>query len=674
MMYRIRIVALLVLSTTIGAAQAGEEFRSWRPVDMAVVEALDTRDLGTWAREIAETPPPENAQALLQALSVVLRAGHERVATRVAHRFADLEHSHLDFELGRAVSFMTLRGQIAPAIALIEARPGVRPDHLSVLLGEWRRTATDEEIDRWLVARAAAAAGAKVPRSRRSGSGLEFWLKRRIDFRKEIGTAGQLIDSLAAAVRKHPGDLKPAITYIHAVGRVERKRPLDLGWVAENADPENAWECYRIARAMDSEDPETAAALLTRSLALPITRADTDAVFDAMKGAQMDVMSGEMAAKLLRRWTRLELTGVLERLDRAEELAAVIGDLSEEDGGVPDRRLARMAGEAARETGDKDIERRIRAEESSQGKSAKYWLRRAEFFAGREDGKETERSLRRALGTAPLERPRGKGNFVSRGRVVERLSEFLAAERGPSAAMEFLFAELEAHPPGGDHARCVIDEFLDLERDTKAFPDPFDPRLWRYLESRPVWDSEEASLLRVIWAHAEEDRRKEVIDRASKMVANADPSRSLRLGEQIAGFPVPHRSRATAYLEDARRRHSNAADRLRATRCLFRLYSRPETWSRAEALYPEIRVGMYPEHRVQALADLASCAARAGEKAHAIRLLARRANLDRVAGIGLSSLLNGDLPVATRAFYAGLAAGDPEFVMPRKLREMLEER
>jgi hypothetical protein len=196
--------------------------------------------------------------------------------------------------------------------------------------------------------------------------------------------------------------------------------------------------------------------------------------------------------------------------------------------------------------------------------------------------------------------------------------------------------------------------------DTSAFPRPDDERLWRHLAARGVWHDERWLLERMARRAAD---RTAVWRRATALATDADPSRAVMLADAM--IRLGDCRDAIPLLRGALPRlgHPYPADLARSL--LFDALLREADWKGAEALAVE--------HGLD-LGRVAVAAARAGERREALRIWARRTNLDRLSPDGVSEMVGAVGREAVAASYAAISMRDRQFRVTALLSGRLATR
>jgi hypothetical protein len=152
----------------------------------------------------------------------------------------------------------------------------------------WSKNGDLKELDAWL-----------GERSNRS----DEWLMRRVHLRAKSGTAGEVLDQLAAEIRANPSDWTRLDRYLRAnnyAGNVQ-----DVKWLADTFEVRTAVDYFQLAERLRNNSPQTGVKLLQKSLALPFTDADAKLVDDLINRYRSAGPSIKVNwEKQLRYWTK----------------------------------------------------------------------------------------------------------------------------------------------------------------------------------------------------------------------------------------------------------------------------------------------------------------------------------------------------------------------------------
>jgi tetratricopeptide (TPR) repeat protein len=639
-MQRTLILAFLAVCTGRLAA-ADPEPAEWWSVEKRVVEELLQRDGGQWARELAAQPPPATAGELMRRFSVFNRAGHLRQARAVidAMRGASIHTS----QLSSMADFLIDRQDWPTARYFLERLPQAGPGWGYVFIRQWAAAGDARQIDAWLAERTKAN-----PR---------YWLRERLRFRSDQGTAAELIEELAANVRQQPQNAELALGFLEATD-VVRDSDRDIAWLGQVCRPPSAYPSFRLAQALRRE-PRAAIALLEHSLEMPFTKEDAAAMEEGSARAAIARPAQPPLEKQLRYATKQELLMALHAAgekQRAQKLLEELADMQPD--GLPPAGFDRLAGQVQAASGARVVQQRFQEEQSENEDSVEYWLRRASYYAGRKEHSEAIAAYEKAMQlSSPDPEPTAarRNNSALRSSVLSSYVFFLEHSDREKSAVLLLDRELRQAPLEKTYAQRIVDILLHARSSTLLAVDR--ERLWAYLAAQPKWARREERLL---WALVEQpaDQPQGKWQRAEQLAGDGDPSRAHVLGW------VMTRSNASAqaipWLKAAWQRLEKPDEREQAAFTLFGAYLDAGRWRAAEEMWPTARKRLTPNELPDWLGRIAVAAARAGEQQEGLRLWKQRTNLDRGSTKHLDAMLAAGVREPLLAFYRSLAEHDPD--------------
>ena len=587
---------LLAVLLVIPAAWAGER---------DVVEALFRRDVGEWARSLERTPVPKDPDARLDRFQVLVRAGDDAGLRRLIPALKDLE-THRQ---ARVIDFLIGREDWEMARYAMEQLPHAGPGWAYVFVRQWAARADADEIDRWLTAQTAKS---------------RHWFFERLRFRKRLGTAEPLVDEAEAAARRKPKDIDGVRFYVNVLSAADAKR--DLSWIAEQVRPRLAYESYRLGEDLLRHAPRVGIALLERALTQRFTEEDER----AMK-TYMCVVAGDVEP-MLRDATKQRLMHAYLRVGEPKKSQKLLEELSAKyPDGIPTGMLE-AAGRVQGASGARVIAKRV--EENGTP------LDRAKYLAGRGENEKAEHAFQ----TAWKER---RGLDVVRAHAHHRFKT-----EGAESALALLRTRLEAVPVGGALAAGIIHQIVHYSDDrTKPDAEPW----WRYLAARPVWGNGREE--RLLYRMAERMDRKDgdaFWRRAEALAKDAHPSRARRIGWVMTRCDA--HARALPLLRDAVARLDDEQERRSALFNLYETHLHLGDWRNAEKLGPRVRPHLTPNEIIEWYSRLALTAARAGDRADALRIWTVRTNLDRGDLRFIDEMAAAGFRKELTALYKGLGA------------------
>lgn len=604
-----RTIAILCLA----AAAAAD---SWE-VERDVIARLRDRDAGEWARALEAQPMPRDGQGLLVRFQVLLRAGHLDRLPEVIDALAPLP------DAADAIDALVGRGCLDLARRALERFTHVDRDTIE----DYVRARGDGIDEEWLAARVAA-----------NDVFYEPWFSLHV----RRGTAGPLLEKLAEGVRGQPTDMKTVTRYLQARRTAEAKD--NPSWMAEVVRLKLASESAEIAGWFMPTYPEVTVFFLEHSLAQPFTEEDDRRLKLWLASCPIESMEPRF-----RDGTKADLARAYQRAGNITKAQTLVEELSARypDGLPPG--LSGLAGQVQHDSGARVIEGRIRAKEPERKDDAQYWLSRAHYFAGRNEDAETRAAFEKALALAPPSH--------EKGMILDAFARYLAnTARGAEAEtlLDRAFTEAE---PGSDHAYSVLTRTLHHSDDRSAFPRPDDDRLWRHLAARAVWHDEGRLLERMARRTAD---RPALWRRAAALTKDADSSRAVML----AGAMI---------------RHGDCRDAIPLLHGVLPLLKQPYPASEARSLLFDALVRERDWKAAEALATdhghdlgrVAVAAAETGETREAMRIWARRTNLDRLSSDGVEAMVRAVGQAEVAASYAMIAMRDRRFRVPPSLGQLV---
>jgi tetratricopeptide (TPR) repeat protein len=514
-----------------------------------------------------------------------------------------------------------------------------------VLIKEWASTGDPKQIDAWLVERA------KV--------NPYYWMRERLRFRKDQGTAGEFVEEMSDQVRKQPHNAEVAHQFLEVmaiVGTSER----DIAWLGDVCRPPSAYASYRLGQSLRGA-PRAAIALLEHSLAMPVTKEDEARLQAENRHRAVALPAPPPAEPMVRRATKRELLRQLHAVGESARAQKLLEELaSAEADGLPPDNLDALAGQIQAASGARVVQQRFQAAEVENKENAEYWQSRARYFTGRKEYSEAIAAYEKAMELS--ERDPDNVTHRSSGRVLRSfvLSNYVAlllqADRKESAK-SLLERELQNAPPDGIYVQRIMDILISSHNASLLAFDR--ERLWGYLATRTQWTRTEERLL---WQMVEQpaDQSQQSWQRAEELARDRDPSRSLVLGWVMTRSRAS--SRGIPWLKSAWQRleKGRTDERQKAAFNLFGAYLDVGDWRNAEEVWPVARQQLTATELPDWLGRIALAAARTGEPAEAMRIWKQRTNLDRGSAEHVDVMLQAGLREQLVAFYRSLKEADPD--------------
>jgi len=498
-----------------------------------------------------------------------------------------------------------------------------------------------------------------------------FWVKERLRFNMQHGRGEALEKELADHVRAKPRDVAGAMDFLDAVvyARTGQQKTPDLAWIAETVKPDLAADASEIAsRLAMLEAWKSAVVCYRQALAIPLTDKEVQRL-----GMMCQVCVPENTVRTsFAAHVREELAGCLLKMEQADEAQKWMLEASAIREKNHLGRNALFAGQVQGASGQRVIEGQIKAEEKTAENEPQYWMERAQYYRGRKESAEEEAALKKglALATPQPEPPqRSKGFTDWRSRLLSDYARFLAREKREGEAVALLRKEIAEAPAISESSvRAANLLAFDFTKQLRAD----DAVLWTWLENRPKWEYTEERLL---WRMLENAKRDELgghFTRAEKLASGNDASRALTLGwiENRMGFP----KRSISLLECAVEKAQDKELKERAVFSLFESYLDTADWKHAESVFPDAARRLTPREVPEWYSKIAVLAAKAGEKADAMRIWRRVANLDLSATDALEQLVNAGLRDELIDFYLEVQKTIPSSDIPTQVLETLRKQ
>jgi hypothetical protein len=321
-------------------------------------------------------------------------------------------------------------------------------------------------------------------------------------------------------------------------------------------------------------------------------------------------------------------------------------------------------GATAIETGAPDPETVFEKQNKRSKDDPEYWLDYADFQSGTRNQAKMEEALRKAL---ELGKPVttlnhwGKGGpRDTRSRAVSQLSWLLERTDREPEALALCRAEIMTYPLAD--SADVAAPFL-----TRKGGSPEDEALWKWLEVNPIWHwrGPAPRLLEFLFKAG----GSKAINRAEALARNAHPSRVAEIGLALA--ELEQHTRSLAFLREGERLLVDDYRRESIKTALYRAYLGIGDWRTAEARLPRPQYFL-PADLHETYAQLALIAARRGDRADAVRLWKRAANLEPAKTEHLAELAEKGLGEDIRAFYAEFQKALPGSPLPGKVLAVLQ--
>jgi tetratricopeptide (TPR) repeat protein len=527
----------------------------------------------------------------------------------------------------------------------------------------WINNGNLKELDAWL-----------AERSNRN----DEWLMHRVALRAKSGTAGEVLDGLAADIRANPSDWSRLERYLRAnnyAGTVQ-----DVKWLADTFVARTAGDYFQFAERLRHYSPPAGAKLLEKSLDLPFTDADAKVVNDLISRSLSIGPSIKInAEKQLRYWTKRSLAETYQAMNQSlaaqplvEELVSMKGD---------DILLAdvhQLAGAVQGGSGQRVVETEILGNEVARRSTSEYWLERAAYYHGRDEFGLERDSYRQGLVALPL-RPDDSKALNERFNVVRSFAFFLAEKSNDKIELEKLLTrELSSVGPETDYAfqiaRLITQSELDLDALRNSLLAQRPMFFARLVDGRREWAVEEMTLIEDI-VHREEvpsELKQKIWSSLEALVRDPGSSRAYHLADAMQNSDEWQRAIPLwrGYIKHASPT-SWEGYKSNAITNLFRAYCRTKQWQAAEKILLDQQDEFW---RVlpSALAEVALVAAQQNALADAMRLWRKSTNLDRRNLETLAQLAQTKARPQLVEMYSNMKKEDPGSTIPDLALRLLQ--
>lgn len=531
---------------------------------------------------------------------------------------------------------------------------------------QWAGTGDQKELDAWL--------------SKRSERNDE-WLMLRVGLRAKAGTAGQVLDELAAELRASPADWERLDRYLKANNYAANLQ--DVSWLADIFEAHSAGDCFQLGDRLSRNSPEAGIRLLRKSLEIPFSDTDAklvDHLVNDFRSVALTIKINQ--EKQLRYWTKRSLAETYQRLNQSlaaqpliEELVAIKDDeILRED-------VHQLAGAVQAGSGQRVVETKILRDEATQRETARYWLDRAGYYDGRQEYGIERDSYRQAL-TALVSKPEDSRQRQERFEVVRSFAFFLAERHDDSEdkseLAKLLTTELRSVSPETDYAfqiaRLISRGEFELETLQDSLLAKRPEYFARLLDSRREWGNEEKYLIQDVVNRDEvsSETKQKIWTSLEVLVRDPGSSRAYHLADAMQDCGEWQRAIPLwrGYLEHASK-GNREGDYSDAVRNLFTAYCRTKQWRPAERLLL-LQKDLCWRDLPRMLGEVALVAARENTIDDAMRLWRMSANLDRRNLEGLRELAQTIARGQLVAMYSRMKVEDPLSNIPDLALQLMQ--
>jgi len=637
------------------AGQEKTRYQFAEELQREVTLLLLDKDINDVTRQL-DSEDASAVDSLLRRLVIYDRAGQTSRVGKTLEQLADAENWQCPADYGlRWLIRNAASGDIATRRLYYER---VCPDDIDgaeEFVKLWSSNGDPKELDTWLAKRS---------------PGNDEWLMQRVRLRARSGTAGEVLDDLAAEIRANPSDWVRIDRYLRAnnhAGNVQ-----DVKWLADTIDVRTAADYFQLGERLRNYSPQAGAKLLQKSLELPFTDADAKFVNDQItRSLSVGPPFKVNPEKQLRYWTKRSLAETYQGMNQslaAQPLVEEVVSMKGDDILLQD--VHQLAGAVQAGSGQRVVETKILGDETARRSTSEYWLERAGYYDGREEyGRERE-SYRQALVALAAKSDDSKA-LNERSQVVRAFAFFLAKEHNEKEDQaeldKILTSELRSAPPETDYAFQIAalithgDLQLNTVRNSLLAKQP--PFLAQLLDARREWDVEETFVIQGLVNGDEVSAalKEKIWSSLQQLVRHPGSSRAFSLAAAMTGsgqwqraIPIWRSYIESASLEDYKSR---------AISNLFTAYCRTKQWPAAEKFLLAQRDSLW-RSLPNALAEVAVVAAQQNAIQDAMRLWRMSTNLDRRNLETLPQLAQTNARPQLLAMYLNMKKEDPLSAIP----------
>ena len=539
-------------------------------------------------------------------------------------------------------------------------------DRAEEFVNLWNSNGDPKELDTWL-----------AERSKRN----DDWLMQRVQLRAKSGTAGPVLDSLAAEVRANPSDWARLDRYLKANSYANNLQ--EVAWLADTFSVRTAGDYFQLAERLRNYSPQAGAKLLNQSLEIPFTDADAKLVDNLINRYRSVGPSIKVNwEKQLRYWTKRSLAETYQRMNQSlaaqplmEELVAIKGDdILLED-------LHQLAGLVQSGSGHRVIETKVLRDEASRHATSEYWLERARYYDGRHEYDRERDTFRQALVALQAKREDTEAMW-RRFEVVSAFAFFLGERHNKKddkrELEELLTKELSSVPPETNYAfqiaLLINQNELELDELKDSLLQKRPSFVMRLLDGQPEWDLDQTILIEMIVNRdqASSDQKEKIWSSLESLVRDPGSTRAYFLADAMRNKNEWQRAipLLRGYIEHASPANSDSY-KSSARRGLFTAYCRTKQWQAAEKLLFAER-DLFWNDLPKALAEVALVAAQQNAIDDAMRLWRMSTSLDRRNLEILPQLAQTKAKPQLVAMYSKMKKEDPLSTIPDAALRLLQ--
>jgi tetratricopeptide (TPR) repeat protein len=514
---------------------------------------------------------------------------------------------------------------------------------------------TVDRIDEWL---------------EKKGFGKDgFWLKERFAFNARQGTQDRVFAVFFKQIRERPENLVVPSLVLDALVRAKpwMKERVDLSWLPETVCLRKASEMEAFASRLAILDNWKAAAdFYSRAIATPLQPEELNGMAMMFQIA----MPSDRLKAIFGAGLREGLAECLLKMGKKDEAQAFMVEADDIRRRHNLAANARFSGQVQALTGERTIEQRIVRQEPASENDPQYWLKRAQYFRGRQDSAAEEEALKKGLAASSPDEPQARGKKSGIGMksvLLSQFSHFLKRNNRSAEAVSLLHAEIASFPlsPTADRSASL------LTMEFPGFLNAEDVRLWNWLDGRLKWEYNEERLLWELLKSVDKPRQEEFFKKAEALAREKDPSRESALGWIMNRMGFPEIS--IPVLERALKRSTDRELSEKISFTLFESFLDGKDWKRAEKAFPTARQRLSPAERSEWLARIAAVASEAGAKSDAVRIWREVMAMNPSETRGLESLKKAGLKMELEEIYQQLSRELPDSDVPARVLEFLQK-
>ena len=664
-MRKILLACLAFLTFVLNVAgQEKTDYRSANELQREVTFLLLNRNINEVTKEL-DSETPTTVASLLRRLVIYSRAGQ---TSRVRKTLEQLP-SAADWQCP-AVDDLTDLIRNADGDNVASRRfyyERLCPDDIDgaeLLVRLWTSNGDLKELDTWLAERS---------------SRNDEWLMLRVQVRAKSGTAGEILDGLAAEIRANRSDWKRLNRYLAANNRAGSVQ--DVKWLAETFEARTAGDYFKLAEVLHNHSPQASATLLLKSLDTPFTGADAKLVDDLINRYRSSGSIKVNWEKQLRYWTKQRLADAYQRMNQSVSAQPLVEELvSMKVDDILPNDVHSLAGAVQGGSGHRVVETKIVRDEVARRLTSEYWLERARYYDGREEYGLERDSYRQAL-IALGAKAYDSNALRERFAVVAAFAFFLGKDHHPNEDKpeleKLLTRELNSVPPETDYAfrtaHLITQSELGLDGLQNSLLAKRPKFLTRLFDGRREWSNTEQYLMREIVDQSDvpSELQEKIWSAFESLARDPGSTRAYHLAYAMQqsykwGRAIPL---WRGYIEHASPTNWEGY-KPSAIRELFTAYCRSNQWQVAEK-FLLAQQDLFWRTLPEALAEVAVVAAQQDATEDAVRLWRMSTNLDRRNLETLPQLSQTKAKPILVAMYSQMKKEDPLSSIPDRALKLL---